>query len=127
MPAELVRRACPKPSAQQPEPLIIGEYRTRPIVTARSGGLCERCGARAHSVHHRRNAGQGGPWTPQNCVHLCGDGTRLCHGWITTHPDNAHSEGYALKHGDNPALIPITHWLYGAVRLDDTGGYVLAA
>jgi hypothetical protein len=46
-----------------------------------SDGLCVRCGRRANSWQHRVAAGRGGPTDPFNCVRLCGDGTRGCHGW----------------------------------------------
>jgi hypothetical protein len=129
VPAELIRRAYPKPSAQQPEPLIIGEYRTRLIVNARSDGLCERCGNPGHSIHHRKNRSQGGPWTPQNCVRLCGigGGDPRCHGWVGDNRYAAEAEGYVVLRDHDPALISITHWLYGPVLLDATGGYELAA
>ncbi|MDE1673762.1 HNH endonuclease [Nocardia gipuzkoensis] len=129
MPGELVRRAHPKPAPRKPAPKQPGESRTRGIVNARSGELCERCGGPGHSIHHRKNRSQGGPWTPQNCVRLCGlgSGNPLCHGWIGDNRHAAEKDGWVVLRDQNPDLIPITHWLHGAVLLDATGGYELAA
>lgn len=117
--------APPSPGSPVNRDEIRGEAATRPVVNARSGELCERCGKPGHSIHHRRNVSQGGPWTPQNCVRLCGHGTVLCHGWVTEHPTAAHQEGLTLHHGEDPATTPITHHLYGPVLLDPYGGYTL--
>lgn len=63
------------------------EGRGRAIVYARSGGVCECCGARrAESWSHRVAKSRGGLWSPSNGLHLCGDGTRLCHGWLEANP-----------------------------------------
>lgn len=51
--------------------------------------LCVRCEDRAASWHHRVAAGRGGPTDRFNCVPLCGDGTRGCHGWAEANPDAA--------------------------------------
>jgi hypothetical protein len=42
---------------------------------------CVRCGRRAESWQHRVSSGRNGPTDRFNCVPLCGDGTRGCHGW----------------------------------------------
>ena len=42
---------------------------------------CVRCWRRAESWQHRVAQGKGGPTDLFNCVPLCGDGTRGCHGW----------------------------------------------
>ena len=47
------------------------EATCRKLVSARSGGVCERCGAiRAAGKHHRVKRSQGGRWTPSNIVDL---------------------------------------------------------
>lgn len=74
------------------------EKHGKDVVRARSGGLCEACGMRrAESVHHRKNRSQGGTWDPSNLMHLCGDGTRGCHGWIGDFPDRARDLGWSVK------------------------------
>ena len=45
------------------------------------GSECVRCGRRAESWQHRVSKGRSGPTDHFNCVPLCGDGTRGCHGW----------------------------------------------
>jgi hypothetical protein len=42
------------------------------------------CGRRAESLHHLVGRGQGGDDVVDNLVALAGDGTRLCHGAITS-------------------------------------------
>ncbi|QNN99473.1 HNH endonuclease [Gordonia Phage Sephiroth] len=98
------------------------EKRCRAILANRSDGICERCcAAPAQSVHHRRKRGQGGPWTPTNCVHICGDGTRGCHGWIEGHPNAAREEGFHVRSYENEAEVPVLIW-GNLVYLDDEGG-----
>ncbi|ABE67682.1 hypothetical protein Wildcat_77 [Mycobacterium phage Wildcat] len=87
-----------------------------PVVYARSRGICERCGRReGESYHHRVNRSQGGWWTVDNIVHLCGDGVRGCHGWVTEHPSAAADEGFHVKRWEDPASVPIL--LHGAQRV----------
>jgi hypothetical protein len=67
----------------------VSENRCRDIVAQRSGGICEVvregvCLGRASSMHHRRKHGR--VWTPSNVIHVCGDGTTGCHGWIPQRP-----------------------------------------
>lgn len=82
------------------------EARARAIVTARSGGRCEAavenvCMGQAQSVHHRRKPGR--LWNPSNLLHVCGDGTIGCHGWIEAHPERANEDGLWLFAGEDPA------------------------
>lgn len=53
--------------------------------------LCARCGRRAESWQHRVSAGRGGPTDLFNCVPLCGDGVRGCHGWAEANPKLAQA------------------------------------
>lgn len=76
-------------------------------VEARSDGLCERCGRQGHTFHHRKNRSAGGRWELANIVKLCGDGTQLCHGWVTTHPMLAMEEGFHIRSWDDPEGVPI--------------------
>lgn len=99
-----------------------GESRTRQLVAIRSGGVCERCGVRrADSVHHRINRSQGGPWTASNCVHLCGSGATLCHGYVGEHPAAAGEEGFHLNPSQDPATSPVRYAAAGWVLLTDEG------
>ncbi|WP_260763048.1 hypothetical protein [Mycobacterium sp. SMC-4] len=63
---------------------------------------------------------QGGPWTPQNCVMLCGHGTLGCHGWVEHNPNAAADEGFHVRPWNSPAEVPVLYrgrW----VLLDDLG------
>lgn len=102
------------------------EKRTRRLVAERSGGLCERCGMQGHTAHHRKNRGQGGPWSPSNIVWLCGDGTRGCHGWVTVHPEAARTSGFHVPWWDTPVVIPVHSTLHGVVFLADDGSLIPA-
>ncbi|WP_158170948.1 HNH endonuclease [Rhodococcus sp. JT-3] len=103
------------------------EKNGRRIVKERSGGYCEVrirgiCTGRAESVHHRKNRSQGGSWAPSNLLHLCGDGVRGCHGWITEHPALSYDNGWAVRGCNVPAEEPV-FVARGLVLLDDTGNY----
>lgn len=113
----MIGRPCPKPGPRPKKVKAPGKSRTLRVVKKRSGGLCERCGGQGHSTHHLRNLSQGGEWSPQNCVRLCGDGATLCHGWVTTNPDAAHEEGFHLEAGEEPGSRPIRSRLHGRVLL----------
>lgn len=117
----LVRQTLPKHQPRAKRIKNPGKARTLRLVGVRSGGLCERCGGPGHSTHHLRNKGQGGPWSPSNCVRLCGSGSTLCHGWVTTNPTAAHVEGFHLEEGETPGTRPIHSALHGVVLLADDG------
>lgn len=85
---------------------VWSEANGRAVVYARSGGLCEVCRRPAASVHHRVKRGQGGTWNPANLLHLCGDGTMWCHGWIEGHPQHALALGLWLLNGTDPLTRP---------------------
>lgn len=55
-----------------------------------SAHLCG-CGRRAESWHHRLAQGRGGPTDRFNCVAVCGDGVRGCHGWAEANPEAAQA------------------------------------
>jgi hypothetical protein len=72
----------------------------------RSGGVCERCRqARGESVHHRKLRSRGGEHTEDNCVWLCGDGVRACHGWCHANPAEATQTGWMVPSWTDPAAI----------------------
>lgn len=95
----------------------------RPVVAARSGGMCERCGARRATDMHHRQLRRHGDHQPANLVHLC----RGCHTAVHAKPAEAQVAGFIVPSWDNPRLIAVMHSVWGRVRLDDAGGWVLAA
>ena len=101
------------------------EQAGRAIVYARSQGRCELCGRAADTFHHRVKRSQGGTWDPANGLHVCGDGTRYCHGWIEAHPAHAMALGLWLPRGTNPAAWPAwlrpTMWWRGWWYADNDG------
>lgn len=121
-PRNLVRQMWPKVKPRAKKVKAPGKARTLRLVGIRSGGMCERCGGRGHSTHHLRNVSQGGEWSPQNCVRLCGSGSTLCHGWVTTHSKEAWVEGFHLEAGEEPGSRPIQSALHGVVYLTAAGG-----
>lgn len=83
------------------------ETKGREIVRLRSDGRCEVvvpnvCLGEAHTMHHRLKRSHGGDWNPANILHVCGDGTRGCHGWIEAHPKLANEHGLWLRAGEDP-------------------------
>lgn len=95
------------------------------VVKRRSGGTCEICGIRpGESVHHRRKQSQQGPWTPSNCLHLCGDGRSPdgCHGMVTNTRSEYYDNGWLVRSWEDWAAKPV---LYRGrmVVLDDEGGW----
>lgn len=57
--------------------------------------FCEcGCGHRSHSVHHVVNRSQGGDDLEENMVVLNGDGTRGCHGALTSGHRVYDNHGY---------------------------------
>ena len=87
-------------------------------------GSCERCARwSVLTLHHRMKRGQGGTWSPANCVMVCGDGTRGCHGWIEGHPDAAAEEGFHVRPWEDPAAREVLiRW--DRVRLGADGCYI---
>ena len=70
-------------------------------------------------MHHRKNASQGGAWTPENIMHLCGSGTTGCHRWVTVNPKAANHLGYAVKSWQDPAEVPIQYGAHQYLLLAD--------
>lgn len=80
------------------------------VVKERSKGICECCGnSLGTNMHHRKNRSQGGLWSPDNLLHLCGSGTAGCHGYITEHPAESYAHGWSVKSGNGmvPEKIPV--------------------
>lgn len=101
------------------------ESAARARVQQRSGGVCERCGAReAESFSHRIPAAQGGRYTAANGLDTCGDGTTGCHGWIEANPAEARRHGWRLSPRQKPEKVPALIYHGGAlvrVLLHDDG------
>jgi hypothetical protein len=120
---------------------LMGEMPCRKLMKRRCRSVdgeihCERCGAflgdRATidglgSLHHRRKRSQmprWRQWEPSNCVFLCGDGTRGCHGWVEHFPTQAAEEGFHVYAYQEPSEVPVKLWHTEAkVWLDDRGKY----
>ncbi|MEV8610195.1 HNH endonuclease signature motif containing protein [Amycolatopsis sp. NPDC051373] len=114
--------ASKKPVRRKYEPT---EEPCKKIVKKRSEGKCEICGIRpGQSVHHRRKQSQGGPWTPSNCLHLCGDGRGPdgCHGMVTNTRTQYYQYGFLVYSGESWINKPV---LYRGelVVLDDEGAW----
>ncbi len=76
-------------------------------------------------MHHRKKRGQGGPWSPENIVAVCGHGTAGCHGWIEHHPNDAAEQGFHVRPWQDPLLIPVLYRGSWATLCKD-GTYVAA-
>jgi hypothetical protein len=106
----------------------VSQVRARAEIEARSAGFCEAaipdvCLGTAQSAHHRRKRSQGGQWTSDNLIHVCGSGTTGCHGWIEAHPHLALERGLTLAHGE-PMARPVELVFRGhraRWRLEDNG------
>jgi hypothetical protein len=84
------------------------ERNARKIVRERSQDHCEiGLNCRATEVHHRMNRSQGGSWKPSNLLHLCA----AHHSHVTTHPQAAREQGWAVASHQDPANTPV--WLAG--------------
>lgn len=94
----------------------------RAIVAERAGYRCELCGKRLHdgtewtgprSWHHRQARGMGSSKRPEtnaayNLLLLCGTGVDGCHGFVEKHRRSAEAEGWLVRHGQDPADVPVT-------------------
>jgi hypothetical protein len=47
---------------------------------------------------------------PGNLILLCGDGVRGCHGWVETHREEAHDNGWSLPWWQTSEDFPVTYW-----------------
>ena len=82
------------------------------LILTRSGDLCEVCGRRAESTHHRKPRGMGGSKDPAahsaaNLLRVCGDGTRGCHGMIESNRTASYENGWLLRRGEPPTCVPV--------------------
>lgn len=96
---------------------------TRMEVLTRDGFACIRCRVRSGmygmldlNIHHRQPRGMGGSTdplsaSPANLLTLCGSGTTGCHGWVESHRTQAEALGFIVRHGIDPATVPV--WIDG--------------
>jgi hypothetical protein len=46
----------------------------------------------------------------------------MCHSWVEHNPVEAAAQGWGLRRGDDPLVVPVFHYpLKMRVRLDDEG------
>jgi len=78
-------------------------------IRARDGNRCSRDGSSGYlHVHHRVRRSQCGTDDPQNLITLC----EACHRWVHANPYAARRLGLLLRHGEDPELIPVRHFLW---------------
>lgn len=96
---------------------------TRATVRGRAAGVCEVCGLRRGvHIHHRqpRRCGTKRPWInqPSNLLWVC----TTCHDSIETHRTVAYLNGWLVRAGRQPALVPVL-LRDGIELLTDDGTY----
>jgi hypothetical protein len=89
----------------------------RPVVDARSRGICERCGIQRAGHKHHRKLRRHGDHRPANLLDLCSD----CHRWVHEHVAQSYEFGYLVRSTNNPRIVPVKHARFGWVRLLDNG------
>jgi hypothetical protein len=111
----------------------------RALVAERAGWCCELCGHQLHdgdswmgphSWHHRQPRGMGSSRRPEtnaayNLLLVCGTGNDSgCHGFIESHRKSAEDAGWLVRHGLDPAEVPVAiHGRPGMTLLTDDGDY----
>lgn len=111
------RTRTPKRLRSAPKPATAQEVECRAVVTARSGGLCETCGAPgASDKAHRVARSQQGLWDPANILDLCRD----CHADHHANPSQAYTLGWHLRSHQDPSSTPAWLWVKG-----DEGWFIL--
>lgn len=110
-------RDCYQPSSSRKKPKARSEEREaghldrmdqlRPMVLARAGYRCERCGEQGRprrplECHHRLMRSQGGPDRAENLVVLC----RGCHQHVHAHPAYGYETGLLIRHAYGPPAEP---------------------
>lgn len=71
----------------------------KPLVEARAGYICERCGAAPiDHIHHKLRRGQGGTNMMSNLLALCS----RCHRLVHDNPEQSYLEGTLLRRHSDP-------------------------
>jgi hypothetical protein len=101
------------------------------LVLARDHWQCVVCGDPLHgrrgrhwSLNHRKLKSQGVDNRPCNLIAVCGDGAFTgCHAALHASPAKAYLGGWLLRSTDDPAAVPVIHFIHGHVRLTVDGGH----
>ncbi|WP_300733750.1 hypothetical protein [Pseudomonas sp.] len=104
------------------------------LMWGRAFASCESCGRGLvwerrgwqWSAHHRDPRGMGGSSDPalgaaSNGLILCGHGTSGCHGLVESRRAAALAAGLLVGPGARAADVPVTLYMFGRVRLLDSG------
>lgn len=99
---------------------------TRELVLERDEYRCVHCGDNKNlQQHHRkaRKAGGRANWrksnSPANLLTVCAD----THAWIESRRAEAYDAGWLVRENDEPADVPVQHFIHGLVYLTDDGGW----
>lgn len=120
-----------RPKYETPRPSKADEADAYEIVTLRDAGTCQRCRRNCGPFNrdHRQNRRPGNT-RASNLQGLGGSGTTGCHGWKTTHPQEANEQGWGCPSWADPAEWPARRWVAGGyvlrlawVLYDDEGGW----
>lgn len=95
------------------------------LLEQRDGRRCGWCGREGDTLvpHHRANRGMGGAPdrdTISNLIWLCADENGLIESderWA----ERARADGVKISRHSEPSAVPIRHWLFGWVLLNDEG------
>jgi len=98
-----------------PKPSAADERDAYELATLRDLDTCQRCRRNCGPSNrdHRQNRSQGGRTVVSNLQVIGGTGTTGCHGFITSHPEEATAEGWAVPGWAVPADWPARRWVRG--------------
>lgn len=105
-----------------PPPTPREEKEAYELVMVRDEGVCQKCRRHGQTINrdHRKDRSTGGLTVVENLQLLCGSGTTGCHGWKSSHPDDANREGWGVPGWADPLTYPARRWIrnvIGVVRL----------
>ncbi len=110
------------------------EPRTPDCLADPDGRVSDRTDGRvvAWSRHHRLPQGMGGTDDPDahrldRLILACGDGVRGCHGYIERRTPDVYRRGLLIRHGTDPATVPLELVSGRLVLLDPAGGFYINA
>ena len=117
-------------SSRRPRPRRTGpDDLTRELVRLRFHGRCCRCGHDGATIQHRIPRALGGTSRPEinfpsNLLWVCGSGTTGCHGHMESQRTEAYAKGWLVRHGQDPATVPVELWDGRRVLVDDEGEFL---